>query len=143
MSRSFVGIGTDEPGGCEVYIEQGATRGRLRHSVSGSNAGFRWDGSGSGSTDLARALLWEATGVEPEWRIYRLFKNEVVATWPMRVGECWRISDDQIRQWLATAERDLAVEENASRTEARLDLMQNRERRLKNLNGTFGKRTAR
>jgi len=141
MSRSFVGIGNDDPGGCEVYIEQGANLDSLRHLVSGSKAGFRWDGSGPASTDLARALLWEVTGVEPEWRIYRLFKNEVVATWPMCMGECWRISDDQIRLWLATAERNLAVAEDASRTEARLELMQERERRLKNLNGMLGKRT--
>jgi hypothetical protein len=110
--------------------------------MSGSSAGFSWDGSGSASTDLARALLWEATGVEPDWRIYRLFKNQVVATWTIHVGECWRISDDQIRHWLATTQRDLVRADGANRTEARLELMQERERRLKNSNGISGRRSA-
>lgn len=131
MSRDFVGTCYKEPAGCDVHVEQDGKRYSLTHMVRGSSEEFRWDGGGPGSTELARALLWEATGVEPEWRIYRLFKNEVVATWPLRAGECWRISDEEIREWLAGVERDTARPESSSQTEARLGQTRDREGRLK------------
>jgi hypothetical protein len=79
-------------------------------------------------------------GVEPEWRIYRLFKSEVVATWPVCEGECWRISEKDIKHWLAGVERDMALTESASRTEARLGQMHDRELRLKGFARMLGKR---
>src|SRR5690242_17207589 len=111
MSREFVGTGYEEPESFAVHVEQGGTRQALTHRMHGDYVDYRWDGGGPGSTDLAQALLWVVTGVEPAWRTYRLFKSEVVATWPRCVGECWRISDEEIREWLAGVEHDTALTE--------------------------------
>ena len=140
MSRDFVGTGYKEPVSYDVHVEHDGKRYSLMYRAGGSFVDFWWDGGGPGTTDLARALLWEVTGVAPEWRIYRLFKNEVVATWPRRVGECWRISDEEIRQWLAGVERDRARTEDSSRTQARLGQMRDRELRLKGFAQTFRRR---
>ena len=141
MSRDFVGTGYKEPVSYDVHVEHDGKRYSLMYKVGGSFVDFQWGGGGPGTTDLARALLWEVTGVAPEWRIYRLFKNEVVATWPRRVGECWRISEEEIRQWLAGVERDTARIEDPSRTDARLGQMRDRELRLKGFAQTFSRRT--
>ena len=141
MSKDYVGTGYDGPVRYDVRVEHDGRHESLRHSVGGSYVDFRWDGGGPASTDLARALLWSVTGVEPEWRIYRLFMSEVVAAWPMRVGECWRISEGEIRQWLAGVERDFALTESASRTEARLEQMRNREQRLKGFSKVLNRYT--
>ena len=130
MNREFVGTGYIEPVSYDVHVEHDGKRYSLMHRVDGSYTDFYWDGGGPGSTDLARALLWEVTGFEPEWRTYRLFKNEVVANWPLQTGECWRMSEEQIRQWLARVERDTAEMESAAQTEARLGQTQAREMRL-------------
>jgi hypothetical protein len=140
MNRDFVGTGYKEPGSCGVDVEQDGKRNSLTHKVRGYDTNYQWDGGGPGSTDLARALLWEVTGVEPEWRIYRLFKNEIVATWPMQLGECWRISEEEILRWLARVERDTVRTESDSRAEARLEQMRDRELRLKNFGRISGKR---
>jgi hypothetical protein len=141
MSKSYVGTGYEEPGICAVHVEHEGKSYRLTHSVRGSHVNFHWDGGGPGSTDLARALLWDVVGVEPEWKICRLFLTEVVSTWPMGVGECWRISEDEIRRWLAGVERDMARAESASRTEARLEQMRDRESRLRGFARTLTRRT--
>ncbi|MDQ6694365.1 MAG: hypothetical protein M3014_08070 [Chloroflexota bacterium] len=131
MSTYFVGTGVGEPVQCEVTVEQDGQRYSLNNKVRGIASSFQWDGGGPGSSDLARALLWEATGNEPEFRIYRLFKSEVVAAWPLRAGECWRIGQDEIRSWLAGVESDTAVGENAAQTTMRLEQTAERESRLK------------
>jgi hypothetical protein len=140
MSREFVGTGYTEPIKYDVHVEHDGRCYRFTQKVRGAETDFQWDGGGPGSTDLARALLWEVTGFEPEWRIYRLFKNEVVAGWPVQEGESWRISDDQIRRWLAGVERDTAATESDSRTEGRLAQMRDRELRLKSVARMLGKR---
>jgi len=131
MSKDFVGTGYNEPVSYDVHVEHDGERYSLMHRVQGSYVDFQWDGGGPGSNDLARALLWEGAGTDPEWRTYRLFKNEVVATWPRRAGECWRISEEEIRQWLAGVERDTAQGEDAGQTEARLGQVRARESRLR------------
>ena len=140
MSRDFVGTGHQEPTSYDVHVENDGERYSLMHKVQGAFVDFGWDGGGPGTTDLARALLWEVTGVEPEWRTYRLFKNEVVATWPRRAGECWRISEEEIRQWLAGVERDTALAETAGQTEARLGQARNRELRLDSFARMLGRK---
>jgi uncharacterized protein DUF6166 len=119
MSRVFVGTGYGEPTTYGVHVEQDGKKYSFTQRIAGAKANFQWDAAGPGSNDLARALLWVTTGVEPAWRMYRLFKSEVVSTWPRKVGECWRISSDEISQWLAGVERDTARTEDASQTEAR------------------------
>jgi Family of unknown function (DUF6166) len=141
MSRYFVGTGYKKPVSYDVHVEHDSKRYSLMHRVGGSYVDFQWDGGGPGTTDLARALLWEVTGVAPEWRIYSLFKNQVVANWPKCVGECWRISEEEIRLWLAGVERDTARTENASRTEARLEQMHDRDLRLQGFAQMLRKRT--
>lgn len=141
MSKYFVGTGYTKPISYDVHVEHDSKRYSLMHKVGGSYADFQWDGGGPGTTDLARALLWEVTGVAPEWRIYRLFKNEVVATWPRCVGECWRISEEEIRRWLAGVEWDTAQTEEPSRTEARQGQMRGRELRLQGFAKMLKKRT--
>ena len=139
MSRVFVGTGSGEPAGHSVYVEQNGKRYDLTHRVAGAGANLRWDGGGPHSTDLARSLLWHATGVEPEWRIYRLFKSEVVATWPSRTGECWRISEQEILSWLAGVEQHMAQAESPGQTEARQEQSRRRELRLNRFARMFGR----
>ena len=139
MSKDYVGTGYDDPVRYDVHVEQDGLRRSFTHSAGRPNVEYQWDGGGPGSTELARALLWEVAGVAPEWSVYRLFKNEVVASWPVRRGECWRISDDSIKQWLAGVEHDIELTESASRTEARLEQMHDREMRLKGFSRMLGK----
>lgn len=139
MRRDFVGDGFTNPTQYRVYVEQDGARSTLTHKVRGVQVEYVWDSGGPGSSDLARALLWTVTGVDPEWRIYRLFKSEVVSTWPRRSGECWRISEDQIRQWLAGVAGDIAQSESPRQTEARLVEEGRRESRLRLFGTTFRK----
>jgi hypothetical protein len=139
MTRDFVGTGHGQPTKYDVHIEQDGAHNTLTHSVSGSYVNYQWDGGGPHSAELARALLWVTTGLEPEWRTSRLFKSEVVAAWPRVVGECWRISEEEIRQWLAEVEQDTAHTENAGQTEARLGQTRHRQSRLKGFLRTFTK----
>lgn len=120
MSRDFVGTGYSEPVRYDVHVEEAGSQYSFTQQVGGVNTNFLWDAAGPGSNDLARALLWVTTGVEPAWQMYRLFKTEVVSAWPRQAGECWRISDDQISQWLAGVERDTAATEKVGQTADRL-----------------------
>ncbi len=140
MSRDFIGTGHINPTTYDVHVEHDGERYSLMHRVRGSFVDFQWDSGGPGTTDLARALLWEVTGIEPEWRIYRLFKNEVVAAWPRAVGECWRISEREIRQWLDGVERDTALTENSGQTTARLEQTRLREVRLSTFHQLVGRK---
>jgi|1186.fasta_scaffold698607_2 hypothetical protein len=137
MSRDFVGRGYVEPTRYGVYVEEGGMRSDMTHKVRGSTTDYQWDGGGPESAELARAMLWVVSGVEPEWRVYRLFRTEVVSAWPRRSGECWRISEEQIRQWLAGLERDTAKAESAEQTKARLDQTRGRESRIKGFAAMF------
>lgn len=119
MTKDYIGTGHQNPTRYDVHIEHGTECSSMRYKLDGVLVDYTWDGGGSGSTDLARALLWDVTGIEPEWRTYRLFKNELVAGWPKHVGECWRISDVEIKKWLAGVERDIALTETASQTAER------------------------
>jgi hypothetical protein len=139
VSREFVGTGSGEHNGYGVHVELDGKRFGLTQRVAGDQVEFQWDGGGPHSTELARSLLWQTTGVEPEWRVYRLFKNEVVATWPYCTGECWRISDQEILAWLAGVERDMAREEDPGQTEARLAQSRHRETRLASFARMFGR----
>lgn len=137
MGKVFVGTGYNEPPRYGVQIEEAGGWYSFKHKVDGDFVDFEWDGGGPGTTDLARALLSEVTGMEPEWRTYRLFKTEVVATWPRHVGECWRMSEEEIRQWLAGVEQDEARTETAVQTQARLGQMRDRDERVKGFGRLF------
>ncbi|MEA2574967.1 MAG: hypothetical protein QOH93_2265 [Chloroflexia bacterium] len=140
MVKQFVGTGHKEPISYDVHVEQDSKRYSLMHRVQGSYVDFQWDGGGPETTDLARALLWEATGIEPEWRIYRHFKNEVVMAWPRHEGECWRISEMEILLWLEGVEQDLARTEDPGQTVSRREQTRQRESRLKSFAQIFRRR---
>ena len=59
--------------------------------------GFQWGYGGSGSAQLALALLLDVTG-DPELsvRLHQIFKRHFVAAW----GEKWQIWSDDIEAWI-------------------------------------------
>jgi hypothetical protein len=71
--------------------------------------------------------------------MYRLFTSEVVSAWPRRAGECWRISDNQIAEWLASVERDTAATETSGETQSRRAQTEARELKVKGLAAMFKK----
>lgn len=71
-----------------------------------SPTGFEWGYGGSGPSQLALALLLDATGREDDALcFYQDFKREVVASWV----DQWAITDDEIERWLALIKKDYAV----------------------------------
>lgn len=102
MSRVFIGIGHDGAGGTDVYVEQHGQRQRLTRRVRHVHEGYGWDQAGPRPTELARAMLWLVSGGEPPWALYRGFTGDIVAHLPVPVcaGECWRLSEAEIRVWL-------------------------------------------
>jgi hypothetical protein len=105
MTRAFVGVGHDRhggPGGSDVYVVQNGERQRLTRRVRRLEEGYSWDQAGPRSTELARAMLWLISGVDPPWALYRGFTSDVVAHFPVPVceGECWRLSEAEILEWL-------------------------------------------
>jgi hypothetical protein len=74
--------------------------GRRLHSPDG----FNWSYGGSGPAELARHLLWHATGrVELLDRpdLYQTFKRRYVVAWEAT----WMIAGDEIREWVAAHDR--------------------------------------
>jgi len=65
----------------------------------------------------------------------------VVAAWPRCVGECWRISDEEIREWLAGVEHDTALTETTAQTQSRQEQTRVRETKLKGFAEMFKQRT--
>jgi len=69
---------------------------RLLHRSRHSPDGFQWGYYGSGPADLALAILWDYTGLEPEPKLYQKFKNDLIA----KAGQQLRIEGGEIDQWL-------------------------------------------
>jgi len=70
---------------------------RLEHHVKHSPDGFEWGFGGSGPTELARCILWDHTGEEPEAATYQAFKSEVIAS---QKEDSWNITSTAIANWL-------------------------------------------
>jgi hypothetical protein len=102
MSRVFIGVGHGGQGGSDVYVEQNGKRQRLTRRVKRVHEGYSWDQMGPRSTELARAILWVVTGMDPPWALYRGFTSDVVAHLPVPIceGECWRLSEAEVEAWL-------------------------------------------
>jgi hypothetical protein len=69
-----------------------------------SPTGFSWGYLGSGPSQLALAILLDATqagtrGAIEVTGVYQQFKTEVVAGWP--IDGTWEISADEVFDWLA------------------------------------------
>lgn len=133
MSRVFIGVRNGRSGQCEVHVEQDGKRYRLTHRVRGARVDFCWDQAGPRSRELAKALLWNATGIRPRWGIYSQFAGQVVAKFALCDGECWRLSDEEIKGWLAHLDESLSRSETPEQTGRRRKMMRrwaNRVRRF-------------
>lgn len=111
---------TDAAGGITTHVavfERGGVRGRplaLQPSMrlrNHSPTGFEWGYGGSGPSQLALALLLDATGDRDfATRCYHWFKWAVVACW----GETWQITAGEIRGWVERWEREERQREEAT-----------------------------
>lgn len=79
-----------------IVEEEGALVGPLPHRERHSPGGFEWGYGGSGPADLARSLLWDVLGCEPDPEEYQAFKWDVVAKLP---HEGWILTERYIRAW--------------------------------------------
>jgi len=87
-------------------VADGVTR-RLRHKVYHSPTGFEWGYGGSGPADLARSLLLDFLGFDPEPAVYQTFKFQVIARLPAL--ERWRLDAAQLRDALRAVGAELRV----------------------------------
>jgi len=95
-----------------VYTGQAGTRAVMRtyvdtgkefpvtHHVRHSPDGFNWGYSGSGPAELARCLLWDVMGYEPDPALYQEFKAQVVAT--LVQDRSWQLPVGMIVSWLSS-----------------------------------------
>lgn len=96
MSR-YVGIRVEETGHIVVCkdgepLDPAPSQKLYNHSPDG----FAWGYAGSGSAQLALALLLDVTGKERvSLLLHQYFKAEHVATW----DAVWIIETDQVKQW--------------------------------------------
>ena len=58
--------------------------------------GFQWGYGGSGPTQLALALLLDATNEEDALRFYPEFTDIFVASW----GDKWEMTQNEIKAWV-------------------------------------------
>lgn len=75
----------------------------LTHRVQHSPTGMEWGYNGSGPADLARSILWELIGEEPETALYQKFKYNFIATAPY-VG--FVLQEDEIEMWIENEIKD-------------------------------------
>jgi len=67
----------------------------LEHHIYHSPTGFNWGYGGSGPADLARSILWDFIGTEPNPRLYQDFKFQFVSGWKDK----WQITSKEIQNW--------------------------------------------
>lgn len=70
----------------------------LEHHVRHSPDGFSWGYGGSGPSELAKDLLWDVRGSEPDVTTYQQFKWDVIAKFPQDAA--WELTEDQVMAWL-------------------------------------------
>jgi hypothetical protein len=80
------------------YITKKDNWKNLKHQVFHSHTGFNWGYGGSGPADLARSILWDLLGEEPDLQLYQDFKFEFVTIW--KAEEDWEIDEPTIRNWI-------------------------------------------
>ena len=81
-----------------VLTAAGVTSYPLAHVVLHSPDGFNWGYRGSGPSDLARSLLMDCLGADPEPQLYHAFKEEFIAG--LEQEAAWHIDEAAIRRWL-------------------------------------------
>lgn len=95
-------LGPDTASEVEVIVTDAHGPGKpLRHRVRHSPTGFNWGYAGSGPADLARSILWDCLGREPDTSLYQAFKAQFVATW---METEWSIDEPTIIAWVASIE---------------------------------------
>lgn len=100
--RWYEGLSPYATGGRgQVLVHEGPrTLGTLEHRlVRHSPDGFSWGYGGSGPSELALNLVYDATGEEPEPALYQAFKTRFVRQWPTDAG--WQITQDTILAFVA------------------------------------------
>lgn len=89
--RAGVGAG-------HVFVVEGDDKYDLPHHVYHSPDGFSWGYNGSGPSELARCLLWDVLGEEPEKRLYFDFRDDVIAHFPSFAF--WTLTENEIRAYI-------------------------------------------
>ncbi len=82
--------------GCDPFDNELVFK-ALEHRVCHSLTGFEWGCNGSaGPADLAKSILWDLLGAEPQPTLYQSFKERFVANW----SDSWQIDTAIIEKWL-------------------------------------------
>ena len=79
-----------------VTVEEAKKKSPLKHQVYHSPTGLNWGYGGSGPADLARSILWDYLGKEPQMPLYQEFKWKFVAAWE----EEWQVTSAEIESWI-------------------------------------------
>lgn len=96
-TKVYIGVcNGDWPG--TVFVLHNGTEYKLPHHVKHSPDGFSWGYGGSGPSELAKDMLWDFLGYEPEPALYQTFKMIFIATLDQRAG--FTIYGEKIRHWL-------------------------------------------
>jgi hypothetical protein len=94
-------------GSVEVRDARGATARPVRPPRQWTPDGFGWGYDGDGPTELAYALLADATGSPPTaLRLAARYATDVTARLP--AGQAWSLAVGDVRAWAAAAEHDVA-----------------------------------
>lgn len=80
-----------------VHLESEPKR-ELEHHLHHSPDGFSWGYLGSGCAELARCILWDHLGSQPQAALYQKFKEDYIARF--RIDQDWLLGSDAIRVWL-------------------------------------------
>lgn len=94
-----LGFRKNSNGAGTVMVNGGGTERPLRHRVRHSPTGFAWGYGGSGPSDLARSILWDALGFAPAPSLYQEFKRTFIE--PLHQEQGFVIEEGDIRAWLA------------------------------------------
>jgi len=95
-AKTYVGKRYEESN-VVVVVAEGEKPVRLSHHVQHSPDGFNWGYGGSGPAELARCLLWDLLGEEPEVAIYQGFKREIIAA---QTKDAFCLTSTEISCWL-------------------------------------------
>lgn len=103
MTKIYEGIAVTG----KVYVEpKDGQRYELEHHVQHSPTGFSWGYCGSGCAELARCILWDYLGREPEPVLYQKFKVDYISHF--RIDQNWIFGSESIQMWLE--DEDLITE---------------------------------
>lgn len=96
--RTFTAHRNEDMGSVRVHVSYPNGQSLpLVHRVHHSPSGMEWGYSGSGPADLARSILWEVIGEEPESALYQKFKHDFVSAAPY---EGFILHEDEIERWI-------------------------------------------